>query len=158
MLSVEGLSRIIHMTLAQVTTTRHSLWSAEAEELLIMIAAHESRLGKLGLTQIGGGPARGIFQVEISTMADNYRNFIDYRPRLAKQLEGITGCGYPSSDQLKYNPIYGVIHARLKLYRSPGKIPTDTPMLADYAKEYYNAGGSATAEDYLLAYYEVRKM
>lgn len=158
MFSYEGLSGVIKTALTRITAVKHPLWSPEAEELLIMIAAHESHMGKY-LRQLGGGPARGVFQIEPATLLDNYRNFIDIRPKLAAQIEAVSGCGVLNLDQLQFNPIYGAIHARLKLYRSPGAIPTDTALMAEYAKQYYNsADGAATPEDYLNAYYEARRL
>lgn len=155
MFTVESLARIIHIALVPVTATRHSLWTPTAETALIMAAAHESKMGRY-LRQIGG-PARGVFQVEPATMTDNYDNFINARPALARQIREITGCDGPNLEQLQYNPVYGAIHARLKLYRSPGEIPTDTPLIAEYLKQYYNSpDGAATANDYLLAYYQTR--
>ena len=158
MLTTESLSRIIHIALVPITATRHPLWSPTVETALIMVAAHESKMGKYR-RQIGGGPARGIFQVEPKTLMDNYENFIDPRPTLARQIREITGIDEPDLDALTWNDVYGAIHARLKLYRSPGVIPTDTPLIAEYLKRYYNSPeGAATANDYLLAYYSTRKV
>ena len=158
MLTAESLSRIIHVALVPITATRHPLWSPVAETALIMAAAHESKMGKYR-RQIGNGPARGIFQIEPATLVDNYENFIDRRPDLARQIREITGIDGPNLDALTWNDLYGAIHARLKLYRSPGEIPTDTSLIAEYLKRYYNSpDGAATANDYLLAYYSARKV
>jgi len=152
--SPSSLRKIIKISLMQITASRHPLWSDDAEEILLMIAAHESGLG-MHLRQIGNGPARGVFQIEPATMEDNYQNFIDCRPKLAEQIAAITGCAGPDVFQLQYNPIYGAIHARLKLYRSPGKLPDADCRLAmgEYCKLHYNSpGGSATAEKYVADY------
>lgn len=155
MFTAKSLRRIIYVALSQITTTRHLFWSPEVEELLIMIAAHESKLGRY-LKQIGGGPAKGIWQIEVETLQDNYKNFLDFKPAIAKQFEEITGCSGADIEQLTYNPLYCCLHARLKLYRSPGNIPSDVTLMADYAKQYYNSpSGAATVNDYLNAYYSV---
>lgn len=157
MFTAESLSKIVRSSLTQITAVRHPFWTPEVEELLIMIAAHESHMGKY-LRQLGGGPARGVFQIEAATLHDNYVSFIDLRPRLAEQIAQVTGCDHPDLGQLQYNPAYGAVHARLKLYRSPGEIPSDTLLMAQYAKKYYNSpSGAATPEDYLNAYYKVRR-
>ena len=149
MFTAETLSRIIRIALSPITATKHQLWSERAETILIMAAAHESKMGKY-LRQlvrnsagelVPEGQACGVFQVEIGTMEDNYTNFINARKPLAKQIAEITGCNWPSVDHLTWNPLYGAIHARLKLYRSPGEIPSDTPMMAEYLKQYYNSPG-----------------
>lgn len=155
MFNTESISNIIRIALQPITTSRHPLYSDSAESILLMIAAHESKFGVYH-RQIGAGPARGLYQVEIETMQDNYTNFINKRPELAKQIEEISGVPGPDALQLEYNPIYCTIHARLKLYRSPGKLPEayETERLAYYAKKYFNtSGGAATEEDYLLAYH-----
>lgn len=155
MFNVEALCNIIRISLQPITTTKHTLYSDEAEALLLMIAAHESKFG-LYTKQIGSGPARGLYQVEIGTMEDNYINFINKRSDLNRQIREISGVPEPDEFQLQYNPIFGTIHARLKLYRSPGALPKsyDTEAMAAYAKKYYNtSGGAATEEDYLLAYH-----
>lgn len=164
MFTAESLARIIHTALVPVTATRHPLWTPTAETALIMAAAHESKMGRYlrqlivrdGKT-VPEGTARGVFQVEPATMIDNYRSFINARPALVRQIREITGCDGPDLEQLQYNPVYGAIHARLKLYRSPGEIPTDTQLIAAYLKQWYNSpDGAATANDYLLAYYSTR--
>jgi hypothetical protein len=157
MFSLESLRRIIKISLQPITETRHPLWSQEAEELLVMISAHESRLGK-DLKQIGSGPALGLYQIEPDTMHDNYQNFLDNRKGLSGQIANITGCEGPDVAQLQYNPIYGTIHARLKIYRSAGDIPKDFPSMAEYAKKIFNSPqGAATPEQYLTAYLDLIK-
>ena len=157
MFSPDAIRQIIRIALEPITATRHPLYSAEAEELLLMIAAHESGLGK-NLFQMGGGPGRGLFQVETRTMCDNYDNFIDTRPNLARQIHAVSGVNTDDAAQLTYNPIYGAIHARIWLYRSPGKLPPahDLPAMAEYAKLNYNSPfGAATTEKYLTDYHRL---
>jgi hypothetical protein len=157
MFSTDAVRNIIRIALQPITATRHPLYSAEAEEILLMIAAHESGLGKK-LFQMGGGPGRGLFQVEPATMRDNYDNFIDARPSLARQIHAVSGVDGDDAAQLTYNPIYGAIHARIWLYRRPGRLPPahDLPALAEYAKLHYNSAiGAATPEKYLTDYHRL---
>jgi len=154
MFTPEALRRIIRISLQPITASRHPLYSADAEEILLMIAAHESTLGK-DLRQIGGGPALGVYQIEPATMYDNYGNFLNSRKAILKQVEDVSGVFSPSEYHLQYNPIYGTIHARLKLYRSKGPLPpaSDPQAMAVYAKECFNSrDGAATPEMYLGAY------
>jgi len=116
-----------------------------------MAAAHESHLGTY-LRQIGGGPARGIWQVEIGTMEDNYLTFLVHRADLAKQIADVTGIDGHNEVALENSHIYNCIHARLKLYRRPGAIPDDLPGMAEYLVKEYNAGGDATSQEYLGDY------
>ena len=156
MFSVDSVRRIIRIALQPITATRHPLYSPEAEELLLMIAAHESLLGR-ELVQIGGGPGRGLFQVELRTMRDNYDNFIGGRKDLARQVREVSGVAKPDDDQLTFNPIFGAIMARIWLYRRPGALPPahDVPAMAVYAKEHYNITGAALADGYVIAYHQI---
>ena len=154
MFSVDAVRQIIRISLQPISATRRPLYSSDAEEILLMIACHESTLGR-NLRQIGGGPGRGLFQVEPRTMRDNYTNFIDARKDLARQIREVTGVAGPDEEQLTYNPLYGALMARLWLYRCPGRLPPahDLPAMAEYAKINYNsAAGAATAEKYLTDY------
>ena len=154
MYSPDAIRNIIRISLQPITATRHPLWTEDAEGLLLMIAAHESHLG-LMLRQGDMGPARGVWQVEPRTMYDNYLHFIDARPKLRDQITDISGCSNPSDLQLQFNQIFNCIMARLKLYRSPGKLPQKDNALAmaEYAKLYYNSPlGAATAQKYLEDY------
>ena len=150
----ESLRKIIRGALQPITETRHPLYTEDAEELLMMIMAHESHLGT-ALEQVGGGPALGLCQVEPSTMWDNYRNFLATRLPLSQQIDNITGYSGPSENNLQFNHPYNIIHARLKIYRCRGVIPSakDPVALSIYAKQFYNTPlGKATAEKYLQDY------
>jgi len=153
MFSPQSVRRIIQAALQPITATKLPLYYPDTEEILMMIGAHESGLGK-DLRQIGG-PALGLFGVEPDTMQDNYDNFLSHRTELRRQIAEVTGCDGPDVDQLQFNPLYGAIHARLKLYRSKGRLPAkdDLQGMAEYAKEHFNSAlGSATPEKYLADY------
>jgi len=132
-------------------------WSDEAEELLLMTAAHESCLGR-DLQQIGPGPALGIYQMEPSTLVDIYANYLPAREILSLDITRATGTTGPNLHQLQYNPIYSTILARIHYLRIPTKLPPsyDLPAMAEYAKMHYNTPlGAASVEDYILAYHNL---
>jgi len=152
MISVKSLRNIIRASIQPL-----GIWSPSAEELLLLTAAHESRLGST-LVQYGNGPALGIYQIEPTTLYDNYLNYIDYRYELSQQIADVCGVSGSSFQHLQYNPIYGTIHARIKYYRDPEALPdaSDTWGLANYAKRVFNSQkGAATPQNYYEAYHKL---
>lgn len=128
-----------------------SKWSVEAEEMMMMIAAHESYLG-MHLKQIGGGPARGIYGMELATEKDIWQSYLGYKSGLVGKIEAMCGVGGSNEYQLTYNPIYSTIMCRIKLLQCPGLLPKGTQAMAKYADDFYNAGGKATPEKYINDY------
>lgn len=129
-------------------------FSSEAVELLMMTAAHESKLGTY-IRQLNG-PALGIFQMEPATYYDIDDNFLEYRPDLDKAVIAMAPMGTATSeaaDELAWNLKLQIIMARLHYYRVPESLPKTPEELAQYAKNYYNTSeGKATAEKYLEDY------
>ena len=117
------------------------LYSEEAVALLMMTAATESNLGEY-LCQVGG-PALGVMQVEPVTMTDNYDSYLNYRPEFTAQIGMVSGVYGPSVKQLRFNMAFNILIARLKYYRSKGRLPKDLESMAKYHEKYYNAGGAA---------------
>ena len=151
MISPESLRNIIRISLKPL-----DWWSPSAEELLLMTAAHESRLGQY--TKQIKGPALGLYQMEPDTLKCNYKNWINYRSKEAKLIHEISGVRGPDRGQLQFNPIYSTIHARLKYLRAPGALPppSDVWALAEYSKDFFNTRlGDATPDDYFQAYKEL---
>jgi hypothetical protein len=128
-------------------------WSEEAEELIIMIAAHESYLG-LHLKQIGGGPARGLYGIELATEKDIWRSYLAYKPGLVAQIKSMGGPNGPDELHLTYNYIYATIMCRVKLLQCPGPLPAadNLPAMGKYADDFYNAGGKASPDKYINDY------
>lgn len=150
----DSLESIIRLTLEEL-----GLWSLQATDLLLMVAAHESKLGQYK-KQIKG-PALGIYQMEPATLNDIYDNFLQYKPALKESIEGISATCGPDLSALQYDPIYSTALARIHFLRHKEPIPVvhDRIGLAKYAKKYWNTErGKATAGDYLKAfeYYVVR--
>lgn len=127
-------------------------WSQEAEELLLMTAAHESQLGKFNEQIVG--PALGLYQMEPDTLQDNYLSWLCYRKPILNKITEVSGAPpLVSILSLQFNPIYATIHARIKYLRSPGKLPKDPWLMAEYAKDHFNThAGKATPDEYYKAY------
>lgn len=145
------LRELTRIALQSLTASKHPLYSPGAEEILLMIMAHESRLGA-SLRQIGNGPGTGICQVEYRTMLDNYANFLDVpiRRPLVKQIGQTCGVLMPSLEHLTCNHMFNIIMARIWLYRRPGALPpaTDIKGMAQYCSDHYNIAGAGTPEKY----------
>jgi len=128
-------------------------FSPQAVDLLVMIAAHESREGHY-LAQISG-PAIGIYQMEPAT----HDEIIQYLRRnnydLYERLNKWTGIIHHSL--MAGNLYYATFMARAFFLRYPDALPRTHPDMAAYAKMRWNtAAGKATAEDYLNAFNEWR--
>lgn len=125
-------------------------YSKAAENLLMGTATHESRL--TSLVQIGGGPAKGLFQIEPNTEQDNWDNYLRYKPDLKEKVEKL--CGIRSLD-LTGNLPYQVAMARIKYYRSSHPLPAadDIEGQAKIWKIVYNTvHGKGTEEKFIKHY------
>lgn len=135
-----------------------SMWSMAAEELLLGTAVKESHLGGLGLRQIGGGPARGVLQMEPATMVDIWVSYLRYRPDLAAAVAAVTGVTGPDELHLEYNVIYDIVMARLHYRRVKEALPQvgDLDGQARYWDGYYNKNPDAGfAWEYVELYREM---
>lgn len=142
-------------------------YSEEAEDLLILTAAHESNMGEY-LKQING-PALGVYQMEPATLIDIWDNYLDHRQELASTVEVLCeGLHYWEPEGLITNLMYATAMARIHYYRVPEALPKkqeyDTEdsyvwALAEYAKEHWNTHlGRATVTDYYRAYVRHNKV
>jgi hypothetical protein len=95
-------------------------YSEAATELLMLTAASESHLGTY-LEQIHG-PACGIFQMEPSTEADIWKNYLEYHPGLSDKIAGLM---FPErrSMNLTYNLAYQMAMARVHYRRKADPLP-----------------------------------
>ena len=137
-------------------------YSTEAEDLLVMTAAHESHLGTY-LKQVNG-PALGVYQMEPATHADIWENFLEYRDKLAWVVDDLLTerLDEDYSDSLVFDLRYATAMARVHYYRDKEAIPKekDYPTrseyidaLGAYAKRVYNTElGKATANQYVKDY------
>ena len=141
MLDVKNFRFLIYSALERINQ-----YSEEAEELLIITAATESKLGTY-LYQLNG-PARGIFQMEPATEKDIWDNYLRYKPYLAQLILTFTS-GQPEFDLIGNIP-YQICIARAHYLRFPEKLPkaNETISLCTYYKKYWNTyKGSNTIDN-----------
>jgi hypothetical protein len=122
--------------------------------LLLGTAAQES--GLTFLSQIGGGPARGLFGMEGATEKDHWRYITRYRPALVACIRARTNISTASSHDLAWNFPYQILLARLHYFRrDPATLPqpTDIPEQARRWKRFYNTSAGAGTESQYLANY-----
>ena len=127
-------------------------YSIHAENLILGTAAQESAYGKYTV-QIGGGPARGKFQMEKATHDDIWKNFLKYKPRLAKLVLSISGLTEPYFNSLEKNDIYACAMCRVHYFRVKEPIPTTINGYAYYWKQFYNTPeGKGTISEFINNY------
>jgi hypothetical protein len=119
-------------------------YSTAAENLLLGTALVESRL--IYLRQVGGGPARGVYQVEPATHADLWDRWLAFRAPLASRVRSLASQGWPGErevrehEELETNLAYATAIARLVYRRSPALLPAanDADALAALHKRVFN--------------------
>ncbi len=136
------------------TLERLELRSEAAENLVVGTALHESG-GLRWLEQLGGGPARGVYQIEPATHDDMWKNFLGYRHQLADTVGALLASAPSRHDQLVTNLAYATAMARVHYLRVPEPLPKadDVHALARYWKAHYNTAlGAGAAEDFAANY------
>jgi hypothetical protein len=126
-------------------------YSNDAVELLMMIAAHESKLGTY-LKQVDG-PALGVFQIEPATHDDTWMNGDSCE--INASHFGYIWEGESTADKLEYDLQYQIFIARQKLFMISEPIPPSNmdDDMSEYCKKYWNTeSGKADAFDYFNAY------
>lgn len=141
---------VIEPTLESLSGWNARINSEAAVRLLLMTAAHESKMGHY-LHQVRG-PAVGIWQMEPATMVDLHA-WIMTRHGLDTLVERLRTRGFPLSmqDEMAGNLFYACAMARLLYWRRPEELPDaeDWSGLAQYAKDHFNTRlGKATPDDY----------
>ena len=125
-------------------------YSEEAVELVFETGNAET--GYRHLEQMGSGPAKSFFQIEMNTLMDNWENYIIYRKHL---IECLYKLGYIEKDpefSIVSNIAVGIAMCRIYYYRQPGSIPKNLKGRAEYWKKVYNTeGGKGTPEHYIEA-------
>ena len=137
------------------------LWSPEAEDLLIMTMAHESNCGEY-ITQMGEGPAHGLFEMEKGTFNDLWRGLKDesspLHPYAQKIMKICNLVSPPIAEDMDGNLYLATAMARIYYLRVHNPIPKDIDGMSVYAKKYWNTElGKATADNYLSAYLRFEK-
>jgi hypothetical protein len=131
--------------------TSIKLWSPAAEELLLGTAIVESDL--LHRKQFAGGPARGLFQMELRTHDDIWDNYLKYHSELSKSVGALMSSpGAKKHVELETNDKYASAMVRVHYQRrSPGTLPQtgDIDGMATFWKRYYNTTrGKGDVDDY----------
>lgn len=138
--------RVIEPTLKQL-----GLYSSDAVELLLMIAAHESVKGEY-IAQITG-PARGIYQMEGATHNDIHSWLATKKTTLSDAIGDLVRKA--EADMMMYDLRYATAMARVFFLRFPEALPSgsDVDAMAAYAKRRWNtSAGKANPADYKNAY------
>ena len=150
-----GLNDFQLRELIIIPTLMHlGLHSDNAVQLLLNTAKQESHLTYL--TQLGNGPARGLWQMEPATHDDIWTNYLAYRDALADNVRvlAIGTKGVPDADQMVGNLFYACAMARIHYLRVPAILPHANDALAQalYWKEHYNTElGRGTVEEFMDA-------
>ena len=118
--------------------------------LLLGTMAQESAMGRYE-TQLGGGPARGIFECENATFQDVFNNFLSYHSALKALVQSYaptTPVG--TADDLIGDHEYATAMAACSYIRHsvphPNVDPEDINTMYLLYKTYYNSSGGAATQ------------
>lgn len=138
----------------------HPYETPDAISLVICTCVYESDL--YHLRQLGGGPARGFPQIELSTAKDILERYLgrqdkaDLRYRVQSLLRfdpvALAGDNYMLDMQLQGNMILGIVCCRLKYGMIPEPLPSKDDRMDQgryYAKYYNTAKGKGSAEEFV---------
>ena len=154
MISINQMKSLIESTCSKLGD-KYS--SPEAVDLVLATGIVESRYEYI--KQMGDGPARSFWQVEPATAVDTLAHFLVHRSSLMQK------CAEATLVDLKYWQTYdenvwaeilekniaaGIVHARLKYWRVPKKMPSSLEGQADYWKKYYNSESGADSPEHFI--------
>jgi len=126
---------------------RISLWSKDAENLVLGTALVESNLRYI--KQVGG-PALGLWQCEGKTHYDIWMHYLAYRSQLRAELVKLAGyfsAEFPDPGELMTNLSYACAICRVHYRRQKDPIPGDALGMAQLWKNTYNTKrGKGTVE------------
>ena len=148
-----------HRFLTAITGTLKTVnwyrWGGHSAVMLLAgTAAAESDFGTYQ-KQIGGGPARGVFQMEHETQIDIYDNFFPYRPHLCDDISFLTGVKWPDIKSLEHNLTYQILLARVHYLRVPEPLPAPIPeSIWPYYKRYWNTHEGAATKSHFMQKWE----
>ena len=99
------------------------------------------------LSQLGGGPALSLWEIERATHDDIWRNFLAFQTDLSAAVQTLM-TQQDRYEQLVTNLGYACAMCRVDYRRAPPALPgpTDAVGLSNYHKDHYNsAAGKANA-------------
>lgn len=106
--------------------------------------------------QIGGGPARGLCQIEGATEQSVWNDYLAYNPEIAAFVTSRCGHGGPDETALQYDMVYGILLARiLYFWRDPERLPAVEDIEAqsrDWKAWYNTSAGHGTPEQFVESY------
>ncbi len=114
-------------------------YTEAAVNLILLTAIAESDL--YHLTQVGGGPALGLLQMEPSTEDSLWQHQLRRkRPGLAGLIDDLSVTKLGRKINLAGNPFYQVAMARTKYFANPSPLPNigDIDGMSEYYKVIYN--------------------
>ena len=124
--------------------------SKAAQELVIGTGIQESLL--VHRTQIGNGPALGLWQMEPATFWDIWNNYINYHAEIRGPMNKILNGASPSSKLLAANDMFAAAMCRVHYRRIIKPLPKagDVRGHAEYWKRYYNTTlGSGDPDEFV---------
>ena len=124
-------------------------YSPEMADLLFRTACHESLCGQ-HLVQVGGGPARGVYQMEGATHDDVWDTYINVFPALKKRIEA---AGFRRDVRRLLETEYATIIGACKYRRFVNKkrpLPAGLYEQAAFWKKFWNTNlGKGTIEKFI---------
>lgn len=145
-------ANLFHSTVILPTMVAMGEHRLEAQLLLLGTAIQESQL--TFRRQIGGGPARGLFQMELKTHDDIWENYLKYNKDLTQKVEKtLSSTKADKHKELETNDKYAaamaLVHYKRHEFRTGKTIPTTINKMADHWKKYYNTPkGRGTPEKF----------
>lgn len=142
------------------------LGHARREEMELMAGTVATESHYAHREQIGGGPARGLFQIEPDTAYDVYHNYLAYQNRrpLYNRMMGLVFdmpsapffiAEKPEIARLLMYDDYSACIARFCYLRRRPPIPTTLEGQAEYYKRWFNTeAGEGSVEKYLVDWYD----
>ena len=121
-----------------------------AQELVLGTGIQES--GLIYRRQLGGGPARGLFQMEPRTFWDLWDGYVVPHEHLLEPLKALLNGAQPDEDMLEINDQFAAAMCRVHYRRLPTVIPEEGDLQAQaaYWKRYYNTRyGAGKTSEYL---------
>lgn len=101
------------------------LWTQTSENQVLNTGAHESG-GFVHRVQVGGGPARGLWQMEQATFRDLYDRFLGAHPVLKGKIDALwPNDGSDPWPQIETNDVFAAAMCRIRYWASPAKLSFD---------------------------------